>query len=86
MGEMWSHLEADISQLPIYLQFKFLPDFSGGPVVKSSHSYSRGAALIPGWGTKILHAKWRDQKRKTLSLDVVHIVYPAHLASQLDVQ
>ena len=32
--------------------------FSGGPVVKTSPSNTRGARLIPGRGAKISHALW----------------------------
>ena len=45
-------------------------DFPGNPVVKTSDFYSRGTGLIPGWGTKILHAahgkKKTHQKKKTM--------------------
>ena len=42
-------------------------DVPGGPVVKTLHFHCRGGALpgmglIPGWGTKILHAAWHSQK------------------------
>ena len=37
-------------------------DFSGSPVVKTLHSQCRGMGLIPGQGTKILHATQHDQK------------------------
>ena len=37
----------------------------GGPVVKTLHFHFRGTGSIPGWGTKILHAPWRGQKKKT---------------------
>ena len=40
-------------------------DFPGNPVVKTSPSNAGGAGSIPGWGTKILHAPWRGQKKKT---------------------
>ena len=41
--------------------FVFLREFPGGPVVL--HTFTTGSrSLIPGWGTKILQAKWLDQK------------------------
>ena len=33
-----------------------LRDFTGGPVVKTLHSYCRGQELNPGQGTNISHA------------------------------
>ena len=39
-------------------------DFPGGPVVKTPHFQCRGYALIPGWGTKVPHAAWCNQKNK----------------------
>ena len=35
----------------------------GGPMVKTA-ARARGAGLILGQGTKILHAAWYGQKRK----------------------
>ena len=39
-----------------------LRDFLGGPVVKTRSSTTWGMDLIPGQGTKILHAIWCGQK------------------------
>ena len=40
-------------------------DFPGGPVVKTLHaSTAGGTGSIPGWGTKILHAERRSQRKK----------------------
>ena len=47
----------------LQLKEKPLWDFPGGPVVKTA-ARARGAGLILGQGTKILHAAWYGQKRK----------------------
>ena len=39
-----------------------LGDFPGGPGVKTLPSIAEGADLIPGQGTKILHASWLKKK------------------------
>ena len=47
---------------------KEVEDFPGSPVVKtpSLHcSTAAGTGLIPGWGTKILHAGGHSQKKKS---------------------
>ena len=36
-------------------------DFLGGLMVKTSNA--AGVSLIPGWGTKTLHATWHSQKK-----------------------
>ena len=36
-------------------------DFLGGAVVKTPYLSARGAGLIPGQRTKILHATWHGQ-------------------------
>ena len=42
-----------------------LKDFPDSPVVKTLHFQCRGrVGLIPGLGTKILHAEWHGQKKK----------------------
>ena len=42
-------------------------DFPGGPVVKTPPSNEGGTGSIPGRGTKIPHAAWRNQKKKNVS-------------------
>ena len=40
-------------------------EFPGGPVVIGLHAPTAGGmGLIPGRGTKILHAAWHGQKKK----------------------
>ena len=39
-------------------------DSPGGPVVKTPCFHGMGTGLIPGQGTKILHAAWHGQKKK----------------------
>ena len=39
-------------------------DFPGGPVIKTPHFQVVDVDLIPGQGTKILHAAWHGQKKK----------------------
>ena len=41
-------------------------DFLGGLMVKTSNA--AGVSLIPGWGTKTLHATWHSQKHKSIKL------------------
>ena len=43
----------------------YLWGLPGGPMVKFCASNERGTGLIPGQGTKILHAKQHSQKKKT---------------------
>ena len=33
---------------------------------------ARDTGLIPGWGTKILHATWFGQKKKKRTLSFIH--------------
>ena len=40
-------------------------DLPGGSAVKTSHSNSRGAGLIPGWGAKIPYALWSKKQNIT---------------------
>ena len=42
----------------------YLWGLPGGPMVKFCASNERGTGLIPGQGTKILHAKQHSQKKK----------------------
>ena len=39
-------------------------DFPGGPVFKTWALNAGGMSSIPSWGTKILHASQKDQKKK----------------------
>ena len=39
-------------------------DFAGGPVVKTLHFQYRGYRFHYGWGTKILHVAWLEDKRE----------------------
>ena len=39
-------------------------NFPGGPVVKTQSFHCRVTGLVPGWGTRILHATWLGQKIK----------------------
>ena len=39
-------------------------DFAGGPVVKTLHFQYRGYRFHCGWGTKILHVAWLENKRE----------------------
>ena len=48
-------------------------DFTGGAVVKTPCSRVAGAGLIPGQGTKIPQAAWRDQKKKKNSFKLLVI-------------
>ena len=43
------------------------------PVVRAPHFHCGGKGLIPGQGTKILHATWNGQKQKTKKPPKVHI-------------
>ena len=40
-------------------------EFPGSPVVRTPSFHCRGAGLIPGWETKILHAARSSQRKKT---------------------
>ena len=42
-----------------------LRDFPGGPMVKTPYFSAQNKGLIPGQGTKIPHATWCGQKKKT---------------------
>ena len=55
-------------------------DFPGGPGVRILHCRCRGGALpgmglIPGWGTKILHAAWHSKKKKTTTPKIIIIKF-----------
>ena len=39
-------------------------NFPGGPVVKTQSFHCGVTGLVPGWGTRILHATWHGQKIK----------------------
>ena len=39
-------------------------DFPGGPVVKTLYFQCRGYRFHYGWGTKILHVAWLENKRE----------------------
>ena len=42
-------------------------EFPGGPVVRTQRSDCRGPGAILGWGTKILQAAPRTQKKKKVN-------------------
>ena len=48
----------------ILLIKKYIRDFPGGPVVKTSPSNARGAGLIPGLGAKFPHASRSNKCKK----------------------
>ena len=56
-------------QIVNQLQFNFwkllIENFLFCPVVRTPHFHCGGKGLIPGQGTKILHATWNGQKQKT---------------------
>ena len=64
-GDLWRKLGATLQAKRRHLTHMMVKskdsgDFPGGPVVKIPlfHCRGHGMGLIPGWGTKILHALW----------------------------
>ena len=47
----------------------------GSQGVRTQHFHCQGSDSIPGWGTKILQARWRSQKKKMCKVSVPLVIW-----------